>query len=148
MKKAMKGMKTMKGMKKSEGKGNKGSGARHFKFHEIHGKPVEDAHKDHQSNLEPGQGPSVAAKRLYSAYLKSLKNGNSKSKAKHSLVFSIRESTRGAGDKIYGPYEAKYHKFPKPEVVTRKDGSSTEFKGETKVMKVKKDMKKTVHKGG
>lgn len=131
-----------------EQNGGLSNSKRHFKISELNGKEVDFG----SAEIKSDRTPLSAAKKL----LKSIAHhmgmyGNDK--AKLSVTFKIRETTRGHA-KEYGPYHGKYHKYSANELKdAMTKGGKIAFKMKPVVKKLKnkgekKNNKMMNHKGG
>lgn len=129
----MKKRKTMKG-----GKSNKAKNYRHFKVVEVNGKKVDFG----AIKINELRTPLSAARKAFSAIMEhmNVKRGN---RPGFKATFSIYETTRGSKNKVYGPYNGRYHKYTEEEKRKAKAGKQTfEGKPVVKLMKQKRNEQK------
>jgi len=119
----------------SGGKKTHTSKLRHFKLATVDGKEVDF---EATANVKDHQTPLSAAKKLLRSYCRALKLKET-NRLKVDIKFTIRESTRGSGNKIFGPYTGKYRKYTPAEMKkAQASGITFHMKPEVKLLKSKK----------
>jgi len=108
---------------------------RHFKLATVDGKEVDF---EATANIKSHQTPLSAAKKLLRSYCRALKLKEA-NRLKVDIKFTIRESTRGSGNKVFGPYSGKYRKYTPAEMKkAQASGITFHMKPEVKLLKSKK----------